>query len=502
MEVGSPTGRSYHLSAAPSPTTSTSPSSATATRTTSSAPRTSTHPPPPTSSKASSPETTPPPPPPPSCATRPSPHHAWPQPPPDTSTPSTSPPRTTSARAPSRRSRRPRQTLVPGIDEDPAWPTLRSHLILLAATGTDPQAALQHAVAARELDTAGDRAAVLDWRLDDTALRHAGPGPLPWLPAIPGALVDHPDLGRLPVRPRDARRRPRVRRPCTQRRATARTWLQPGQRTPDRQVLADLAVWRAATAVPDTDRRPTGPRQTLQGSRPLAARPRGAAHLDPLAGPRRMVATPRRPRPRAQPRPRHDAAGRPARRDLQRRPRRPSPAALAPSPRATFPTTTPPPRCGGGSAATSPPPSPLRADDQHTSPPNWADQLTAAPRGTTAPTTCRPAPGGRPWSPPSTTPWPAATGSTPSLDMAGPSTQRVDLDECQALVWRLSVLTEPQPDPDARIDLYPDEAEPPEDTDAVAARPDDGATRGGTYTGAVGRAHSAPRPRAMPAPRR
>ena len=33
--------------------------------------------------------------------------------------------------------------VVPGIAEDPAWPTLRAHLVLLAATGTDPVTALQ-----------------------------------------------------------------------------------------------------------------------------------------------------------------------------------------------------------------------------------------------------------------------------------------------------------------------------------------------------------------------
>ena len=48
--------------------------------------------------------------------------------------------------------------------------------------------------------------------------------------------------------------------------------------------------------------------------------------------------------------------------------------------------------------------------------------------------------------------------------MAGSFDPAVDLDECQALVWRLSILTEPQPAlaPD---DLYPNETEPPEDTE-------------------------------------
>ena len=85
--------------------------------------------------------------------------------------------------------------VVPGIAEDPAWPTLRAHLVLLAATGTDPVTALQSAASIHELDTATDRAAVLGWRLDDTGLRNAGAGPLPWLPAIPHALRHHPQWG-------------------------------------------------------------------------------------------------------------------------------------------------------------------------------------------------------------------------------------------------------------------------------------------------------------------
>ena len=209
---------------------------------------------------------------------------------------------------PSRRSTRPRQTLVPGIDEDPAWPTLRSHLILLAATGADPKASLQHAVATRELDTAGDRAAVLDWRLDDTALRHAGPGPLPWLPAIPAALVDHPTWGAylsaratlvddLASDVRDA--------------ATGRSPALAPTRTAHPRPAGARRRCRLAGGERRPRHRPSPHRTTsaLQGSRPLAARPRVTAHLDPLAGPGAVVATPRRPRPRPQPRPRHHAPG-------------------------------------------------------------------------------------------------------------------------------------------------------------------------------------------------
>ena len=114
-------------------------------------------------------------------------------PPPATSTPSTSPPNTTSAPPLSRPLEAGADRIVPGIADDPAWPTLRAHLILLAATGADPLTALQFAASARELDTADDRAAVLDWRLDDPIT--AGKGPLPWLPGIPQELRDDPRWG-------------------------------------------------------------------------------------------------------------------------------------------------------------------------------------------------------------------------------------------------------------------------------------------------------------------
>ena len=49
-----------------------------------------------------------------------------------------------------------------------AWPTLRTHLATLALGGDDPIERLQAAITHRELGTAADPAAVLDWRLDPT----------------------------------------------------------------------------------------------------------------------------------------------------------------------------------------------------------------------------------------------------------------------------------------------------------------------------------------------
>jgi hypothetical protein len=84
--------------------------------------------------------------------------------------------------------------VVPELTSEPSWPTLRAHLLALAAeTGDHPVLHLQTAAAGRELHTAGDMAAVLDWRLPEPA--PADRGPLPWLPGIPDALHDHPVWG-------------------------------------------------------------------------------------------------------------------------------------------------------------------------------------------------------------------------------------------------------------------------------------------------------------------
>jgi len=159
------------------------------------------------------------------------------------------------------------EALVPGVAEDPAWPTLRAHLLLLGAAGTDPIRGLRAAVAGRELDSAGDRAAVLDWRLDDTGLRNAGRGPLPWLPAIPAALSAHPVWGRYLAQRGDLVREvtEHVRTDAAGAGETP-AWASTVGCRPDPAVLADVAVWRAATLVADTDLRPTGVRQPAKAA--------------------------------------------------------------------------------------------------------------------------------------------------------------------------------------------------------------------------------------------
>ncbi|WP_280476306.1 MobF family relaxase [Nocardia asiatica] len=155
------------------------------------------------------------------------------------------------------------EQLAPGVTDADAWPVLAGHLALLELSGRDPIQALTHAAQARELGSAGDVAAVLDWRIDPTGL-HSPPGahgPLRWLPAIPAALgEDSQDRAHLVARAQQ------ITDLADQIATRART--ADGGQVPvwaarlheiDPRLVADLAVWRAAHDVPDTDRRPTGP---------------------------------------------------------------------------------------------------------------------------------------------------------------------------------------------------------------------------------------------------
>ncbi|WP_290047842.1 MobF family relaxase [Nocardia nova] len=151
------------------------------------------------------------------------------------------------------------ETLLPGLTDAPAYPTLRQHLAILALTGHNPATALRDAIDERELDTAKDPAAVLDWRLDTSGAHSTGTGPLPWLHGLPHQITDHTIAAQLRARRRI------VTDLATQITTDARTWTAasaPVWARPllgNRELIADLAVWRAANHVPDTDLRPTGP---------------------------------------------------------------------------------------------------------------------------------------------------------------------------------------------------------------------------------------------------
>ena len=158
------------------------------------------------------------------------------------------------------------ETLVPGLSEEAAWPTLRAHLLLLGAAGENPVDALRAAAGDRELETAHDRAAVLDWRLDASGLRNAGAGPLPWMPAVPARLAEDPHWGAYL-----SQRAHLVEQLADQvgTRATDQAalpaWAQNGLR-PEAATVANVEVWRAAMQVPVDDRRPTGAPQLQKAS--------------------------------------------------------------------------------------------------------------------------------------------------------------------------------------------------------------------------------------------
>jgi hypothetical protein len=157
------------------------------------------------------------------------------------------------------------ERLLSGLTGEPAWPTLRGHLLLLAAAGADPVAELLSAAAARDLTSAGDEAAVIDSRIRDVN-RITGGGPLPWLSGIPRRLAAEPDWG-----PYLNARFQLVAELADQVRlnaaAEAPAWAAQPHTPVPAELIADVQVWRAATQVDPSDLRPTGPPQLGQADR-------------------------------------------------------------------------------------------------------------------------------------------------------------------------------------------------------------------------------------------
>jgi hypothetical protein len=146
---------------------------------------------------------------------------------------------------------------VPGLKAEPAWPTLRAHLLALAAeTGQHPLRHMLTAASGRDLETAGDIAAVLYWRL--TALPPTNPGPLPWPPGIPEALHDHPVWGQYLAKRSQlvADLAGQVQDRACQGDAEP-VWAAPGSH-PSAALIGEIAVWRAANGIDSQDPRPTG----------------------------------------------------------------------------------------------------------------------------------------------------------------------------------------------------------------------------------------------------
>ena len=149
--------------------------------------------------------------------------------------------------------------LLDGLTGQPAWPTLRAQLMLVAAAGADPVAELFTAAALRDPMSAGDKAAVIDSRIQDIN-KVIGRGPLPWLSGIPDRVANDPNWGPY----LDARSR-LVAQLADQVRSNAAgqapAWAAVRRALVPAELIADVQVWRAATQVDPSDLRPTGPPQ-------------------------------------------------------------------------------------------------------------------------------------------------------------------------------------------------------------------------------------------------
>jgi conjugative relaxase-like TrwC/TraI family protein len=155
--------------------------------------------------------------------------------------------------------------LLKGLTAEPAWPTLRGHLLLFAAAGADPVGELLTAAATRDLTSAHDQAAVIDWRIRDAGLVVTG-GPLPWLPGVPDCIAADPNWG-----PYLAARSHLVAQLADQVRLTAEgeapAWAAQPHALVPAELIAEIQVWRAANQIDPGDLRPTGPPELGRATR-------------------------------------------------------------------------------------------------------------------------------------------------------------------------------------------------------------------------------------------
>jgi AAA domain len=160
--------------------------------------------------------------------------------------------------------------LLNGLTGQMAWPTLRAHLLLLAAAGADPVAELFAAAALQDPMSAGDQAAVIDSRIHDIN-KVIGPGPLPWLPGIPDHIANHPNWG-----PYLDARSHLVTQLADQVRSNTEgetpAWAALRRAPVPAELIADVQLWRAATQVDTGDLRPTGPPQLDNAARSFQQR--------------------------------------------------------------------------------------------------------------------------------------------------------------------------------------------------------------------------------------
>lgn len=146
--------------------------------------------------------------------------------------------------------------ILPGLTEYPAWPTLRQHLLFT----TNPTAELQRAAASGHRWTEiHDPAALLA-----TLIPQPTGGPLPWLPHIPQPLhTDHTWGPYLQARAQRITTLTEAIRTAALA-APPPPWLPIKEHIPA-NTIAEVTIWRAATGVEHTDRRPTGEPGLLHG---------------------------------------------------------------------------------------------------------------------------------------------------------------------------------------------------------------------------------------------
>jgi hypothetical protein len=155
--------------------------------------------------------------------------------------------------------------ILNGLTDEPAWPTLRSHLLLLAAAGADPVDELLYAAATRDPTSAHDQAAVIDSRIQEMN-EVAGGGPLPWLPSVPHLLAADPNWGPY-VRARSQLVTELADQVHLNTSDKAPAWAARRHAPLPAELIADIQVWRAATQIDPSDLRPTGPPQLGRAAR-------------------------------------------------------------------------------------------------------------------------------------------------------------------------------------------------------------------------------------------